>query len=33
MSQDQDLRVLSAVGAGDQGKPAEHAQGCEVGES
>ena len=33
MPQDQDLRVLDAVRAGDQGKPAEHAQGSEVGES
>ena len=33
VAQDQDLGVLGAVRAGEQGKPAEHAQYCEVGES
>ena len=33
MTQDQDLGVLGAVGAGEQGKPAEHAQHRQVGES
>ena len=33
VTQDQDLGVLGAVGAGEQGQPAEHAQGREVGES
>ena len=31
--QDQDLRVLGTVRAGEQGKPAEHAQHRQVGES
>ena len=31
--QDQDLGVLGAVGPGEQGKPAEHAQHRQVGES
>jgi hypothetical protein len=33
MTQDQDLRVLGTVGPREQGKPAEHAQHREVGES
>ena len=33
MAKDEGLGVLGAVGAGEQGQPAEHAQGCEVGES
>jgi hypothetical protein len=33
VTQDQDLSVLGMVGAGEQGQPAEHAQGREVGES
>jgi hypothetical protein len=31
--QDQDLRVLGAVGPGEQSNPAEHAQHHQVGES
>jgi len=31
--QDEDLGILGAVGASDQGKPAEHAQDRQVGES
>jgi hypothetical protein len=31
--QDQDLGVLGTVGAGEQGKPAEHAQHRQVGKS
>jgi hypothetical protein len=31
--QDQDLGVLGSVGAGEQGKPAEHTQHRQVGES
>jgi len=33
MSQDQDLRLLGTVGPREQGKPAEHAQHGELGES
>jgi hypothetical protein len=33
MAQDQDLRVLGPVGAGEQGEPAEHAQHRQVSES
>lgn len=33
MAQDKDLRVLGTVGPREQGKPAEHAQHREVGES
>jgi hypothetical protein len=33
MPQDQDLSVLGTVGAREQGKPAEHAQHRQVGES
>jgi len=33
MAQDQDLGVLGAVGAGEQGKPAEHAEHHQVCES
>jgi hypothetical protein len=33
MPQNQDLGVLGTVGAGEQGKPAEHAQHRQVGES
>jgi hypothetical protein len=32
VAQEQDLGVLGAVGAGEQGKPAEHAQHRHVGE-
>ena len=33
VAQDQDLGILSPVGAGDQGEPAEHAEHREVDES
>ena len=33
LAQYQDLGVLGTVGAGEQGKPAEHAQHRQVGES
>jgi hypothetical protein len=33
MAQDQDLRVLGAIGAGKQGEPAEYPEHREVGES
>jgi hypothetical protein len=33
VTQDQDPGILSAVGAGGQGEPAEHAQGRKTGES
>jgi len=33
MAQDQDLHVLVAIGAGQQGKPAERSQQREVGKS
>jgi hypothetical protein len=33
MTQDQDLGVLGAVRAGEQGEPAEHPQDRQVGES
>jgi hypothetical protein len=32
-AQDQDLGVLGAIGAGEQGKPPDHAQHRQVGES
>jgi len=33
VAQDEDLGILGAVGAGEQGKPAEHAQYRQIGES
>jgi len=33
VTQEQDLRILGAIGAGEQREPAEHAQRCLVGES
>ena len=33
VAQDQDLRVLGPIGAGEQDEPAEHAQHRQVGES
>ena len=33
VAQEEDLGVLVAVGAGEQGKPAEDAEHCPVGES
>lgn len=33
MAQDQDLGILGAIGAGEQGKPAEHTQHHQVGDS
>lgn len=33
LAQDQDLRVLGALGPGQQGEPAEYPEHCEAGES
>jgi hypothetical protein len=33
VTQDQDFHVPGAVGAGEQGEPAEDPENCEVGES
>jgi hypothetical protein len=33
VTQDQDLHVPGAAGAGEQGEPAEDPENCEVGES
>jgi len=33
VAQNQDLRILGAVGTGEQCEPAEHAQHCQIGES
>jgi len=33
MAKDEGLGVLGAVGAGEQCKPAEHAEHCQAGES